>query len=120
LVTSRPAGVETLRQIYPRHEIVLADFHDAASIRRCLVHAEAAFLVTPNFLDEATTMPFVVEAITGNPGFRRLIRIMGELPGVTLKRVPPNLAARNGPATQHLVARQVLEGSAVPVVYLNL
>ncbi|MGE0666151.1 MAG: NmrA family NAD(P)-binding protein [Sphingomonadales bacterium] len=117
LATSRAEAADALRRDYPGHEVILADFMDAASMRACFAGADSAFLVTPNFLDEERAMANVVAA--AGPGLRQMIRIVGDPPGISLAKVPASLSGP-GPATQHLLARQALDKGGAPVIYFNL
>lgn len=120
LATSRTERQAELARAFPEQQVVVADFGDPASMSACFADVEAAFLVTPNFLDEASAMARVGAAVRANRGFRQLFRIVGDLPGMTPARAPASLRDRPGPAVQHHLARAALEAAGVPTVYLNI
>lgn len=120
LATSRAESAEQLARDFVGADIVLADFNDDASMMACFAGVDAAFLVTPNFLDEQAAMGRIAAAVQANPAFRQLFRIVGDQPGMTPARVPASLRDRPGPALQHYHARMVLEGAGVPTAYLNI
>jgi uncharacterized protein YbjT (DUF2867 family) len=120
LVTSREETIADLAAAYPGHEVVRADLNDDASMLACFADIDAAFLVTPNFLDEHAAMTRVAKAIEANHQFRQLFRIVGDQPGMRPERVPESLRTRPGPAMQHYHARVALESAGVPVCYLNI
>lgn len=119
LVTSRRGAAADLMKSYPTHEVVVADFNEASTIHACFADIDAAFLVTPNFLDEHAAMGHIVAGVRKSSGFRQLFRIVGDQPGMTPRRVPDGLRNRPGPAMQHYQARQVLEQADLPTVFLN-
>ncbi|MDB5582389.1 MAG: putative nucleoside-diphosphate sugar epimerase [Bradyrhizobium sp.] len=120
LATSRESAIAGLAVAYPGHEVITADFEDDRSIAASFAGIDAAFLVTPNFLDETAAMARVASAIEANRDFRQLFRIVGDQPGTGPARVPQNLRDRPGPAMQHHHARIALEHAQVPACYLNI
>src|SRR5829696_2259361 len=63
LVTSRADQADALRTEHPTAEVRVANYLDAADMRTVFDGIEAAFVVTPDFLDEATAMGNIVDAV---------------------------------------------------------
>src|SRR3546814_18178774 len=51
---------------------------------------------------------------------RQIVRILGNLPYTKLSDIPEKWRSVGGTLTQHHVARAVLDGSGLPVTYLNM
>lgn len=118
LVRRREAEVE-LRTLFPNAEIELADYFDKASLAAALAGVDAAFIITPDFFDEAVAMANVAEAAK-SADVQHLVRLTGDPPGMTLDRVPDFIKrGGNVPSIQHLYAREALEKSGLPVTFLN-
>ncbi|HZP15093.1 MAG TPA: NAD(P)H-binding protein [Nocardioides sp.] len=122
LVTSRPTQVEALRERHPKAEVCVANYLDAADMRAAFEGVEAAFVVTPDFLDETTAMGNIVGAIEHTGSLVRLIRLIGDPPGLREEsEVETEMSGYDaGTAVQHLRARKVLSSSNAPVVYMNV
>lgn len=121
LVTSNPAKVAELAWRFPASEVVLASYLDQASLRAALVGVESVFVVTPDFIDERQAMGVLVQALREQGEIRSIVRILGDPPNMTLRRIPERLRAfGKGTATQHLVAKQLLDESGLPLTYLNI
>jgi uncharacterized protein YbjT (DUF2867 family) len=119
LATSTSAKAAQLEAEFPDAEVVGADYLDADSLTAALSGAEAVFLVTPDFLDEVAAMENFVAAFERAGSVRHVVRILGDLPNMTLERISDALHFRKGTAVQHFAARQVLEGAKLPVTYVN-
>ena len=119
LVTSREEMKPALREAFPDAQIALADYFDAASMKAALAGAEGVFLVTPDFLDEQAAMPIFARAVREAGTVVHIVRIVGDPPGMTLERIPAALQGR-GTATQHLIAKRVLDAERLPITYLNI
>jgi uncharacterized protein YbjT (DUF2867 family) len=120
VVTSDPAKLEALQVRHPSAEAIIANFLDPDSIRHAFADMEAAFIVTPDFLDETTAMTNVVDAARASGRVRHIVRLLGDMPSMTLARVSPKLKSYGGgTAVQHFAARAVLEASDLPVTFLN-
>jgi uncharacterized protein YbjT (DUF2867 family) len=122
LVTSRADHADALRTEHPTAEIRVANYLDAADMRTVFEGIEAAFVVTPDFLDEATAMGNIVDAIEQSDSLVRLIRLIGDPPGLREEaEVESAMSGYDaGTAVQHLRARTVLSASSTPVVYMNV
>ena len=119
LVTSRSEQQPALRKNFPNAEIAVASYLDAVSMQRALAGAEGVFLVTPNFLDEQAAMEIFVRSVREAGTIVHILRILGDPPGMTLERVPPDLRGP-GTATQHLIAKRVLDAANLPITYINI
>jgi uncharacterized protein YbjT (DUF2867 family) len=121
LVTSAPSKLAALADAFPQAEMVQADYFDEASMRAALSDANGVFLVTPNFLDEARAMPIFVRAARDAGTIEHVVRLLGDPPGMTLDRVPASIREfwPAGPATQHLIAKDILKQSDLPVTFMN-
>ncbi|QLL09234.1 SDR family oxidoreductase [Mycobacterium vicinigordonae] len=123
VVSSRPDMAAGLADTHPRAEVMIADYLDAANMVAAFDGIHAAFVVTPDFIDEETAMANVAAAINNSPDFVRLVRLIGDPPGVrdeadVLKLKGPDY--KNEPALHHLRARKVLTAAGIPVVYMNI
>ncbi|MBV2150133.1 NmrA family NAD(P)-binding protein [Sphingobium sp. AS12] len=120
VVTSDPAKLDALQVRYPGAEAIVANFLDPDSIHRAFADMEAAFIVTPDFLDETAAMTNVADAVRASGRIRHIVRLLGDLPNMTLERVTAKLRSYGGgTATQHFAARAVLEAPDLPVTFLN-
>jgi uncharacterized protein YbjT (DUF2867 family) len=122
LVTSRAEQVDLLRDQHPSADVRVANYLDADQIRAAFDGIEAAFVVTPDFLDETTAMGNVVAAAGRARSLIRLVRLIGDPPGLRDEgEVQSKMKGYDaGTAVQHLRARKVLSSSNVPVVYMNV
>jgi uncharacterized protein YbjT (DUF2867 family) len=122
LATSRAEQVAALRAADPEAEVIVANYLDADDMIAAFNDIDAAFVVTPDFLDEETAMRNVVTAIERSGQLVRLIRLIGDPPGLREEsEVEDELAGFDaGTAVQHLRARTILSASDVPVVYMNV
>src|SRR5215207_2100825 len=122
LVTSRADQADALRTEHPTAEVRVANYLDAADMRTVFDGIEAAFVVTPDFLDEATAMGNIVDAVERSGSLVRLIRLIGDPPGMREEaEVESAMSGYDaGTAVQHLRARTVLSASSAPVVYMNV
>lgn len=120
--TSNAASLEALAAKYPDAVAIHADYLNPKSLDAAFKDVDAAFIITPDFLDETTAMGNVVEAASQVPGLQRLIRLIGDPPGLRdEEEVPESLRKfKGGTAVQHARARKVLSASKLPVVYLNI
>jgi uncharacterized protein YbjT (DUF2867 family) len=120
LATSTPGRIAGLKAAYPAAEVVLANFFDRDGLAAALDGVEGVFVVTPDFIDDRTAMGNLVEASLKSGSVTRIVRILADLPGMSLDKLPPRMKAMGaGPATQHFEARAVLDASGLSVAYLN-
>lgn len=120
LATSAPDKAAQLKTQFPNAEVVTASYYDLPSMRAALKGIDGVFLISPDFLDEEIAMAVFRRAVLDAGTVRHIIRILADPPGVTLKRVPPEMHAfGGGTAVQNLIAKDFLERSGLPVTYLN-
>jgi uncharacterized protein YbjT (DUF2867 family) len=121
LISRTEGQVPALQTAFPAHEAVQADYLDKTSLCRALSDVQAIFVVTPHFIDEERAMTNLVGALREQGISPHVIRIVGFQPGSTLAAVPHHLRSYgSGVATQHFVAKEVLDASGLPVTYFNL
>lgn len=120
LTSHREAGKTSLREAFPRAEVVGADWYDESSLRAAVSGVDKVLMVTPDFVtDETAVTPNVIRAIKGAGGIRQLLRFIAIPPGFTINDLSPaQLATRCG-ATLHVVAKPLLDTSGLPVTYVN-
>ena len=118
LLTSSEAGGESLRARFPDREVVVADLLDRPSLDAAIEGMQGMFLVTPSGLDEHTAMTNFIEAAQKAGAATHIVRILGYAPDSTAESIPEHL--RDGDATQHYVAKDLLAKSGLPVTYLNV
>lgn len=120
LQTRSEQKARTLRQQHPGAEVVIADYADPASLTRAVDGMEGVFVITPAALDERAAMGHLVAALQQAGCLVHLVRIMGLHPDENPRQIPAALRERGtGIEVQHLVARQILDDSGLPVTHLN-
>lgn len=121
LITRREGQREALQSAFPNAQTALADYLDPDRLRAAVAGARAVFVVTPHFLDEAQAMGNLVAGLKADGAVEQVVRIVGWQPDARPAAVPEPLRAfGSGVATQHFVARDVLDASGLPTTYLNL
>ncbi|MBR8394839.1 NAD(P)H-binding protein [Burkholderia cenocepacia] len=121
LATRSDTSKRSLAQQFPKAELISANYLDASSMAEALADVTAVFVVTPDFLDEERAMTNLVNGARQSKNLRTIVRIVGNLPNVTPANLTPELRDfGGGTATQHLLARQILDASGLPVTYLNM
>ncbi len=121
LISSNPATTKSLEHQFPDAQVCCADYFDPASLDDALRDAEGIFIVTPTYLDEKTAMTNLVTSIKAVGSAVHIVRIVGHEPEQTIDRIPQRLRDfGSGTATQHFVAREVLDASGLPITYLNI
>lgn len=120
--TSSPKSLATLAAKYPKAEAIIADYLDLASLEAAFKGVDAAFIIAPDFLDEKVAMGNVAKVAAATPGLQRLIRLIGDPPGLREEsEVSEKLRSfKGGTAVQHARARKALSSANVPVVYYNI
>ncbi|MBW9107437.1 NmrA family NAD(P)-binding protein [Paraburkholderia phenoliruptrix] len=121
LATRSEVSKGALARLFPNAELVTADYLDPESLAAAFSGVTEVFVVTPDFLDEDRAMTNLVNCARQSKQLRLIVRILGNLPNVTLDNLTPEL--RNfggGTATQHFLARSILDASGLPVTYLNM
>jgi uncharacterized protein YbjT (DUF2867 family) len=121
-VTSRADKAAELASKHPRAEVMVANYLNAEEMKAAFDGIDAAFVITPDFLDEKTGMANVVSAVRSSGKLTRLIRLIGDPPGLRDEHeVEDAMAGYDaGTAVQHLRARKVLATDGVPVVFMNV
>jgi uncharacterized protein YbjT (DUF2867 family) len=120
LATSRPDKLDGLRAMFPQCEAVAADYLSRDSLAAAFKGIKRVFIITPDFIDERAAMTNVIE-IAGTVKLDHVIRILGDPPNMSLKKVPDVVKAfGRGTAIQHLHAKEVLDQSDLPITYLNI
>jgi uncharacterized protein YbjT (DUF2867 family) len=120
LQTRSQIKAAALRSRFPSAEVVIADYGDAASLTKAVDGMEGVFVVTPGGLDERVSMTQLVTALKASGCLVQLLRILGLHPDENPQRIPPAMRARGtGIEIQHLVARNILDDSGLPVTHLN-
>lgn len=121
LATSNSTKLEQLKGAFPASETIVADYLAPASLVAACEDVELIFVITPDFIDEPTAMNNLVQAARLSPNLRQILRILGDPPNMSLKKVPKIVRDfGRGTAIQHLQAKEVLEQSDLPVTYLNI
>jgi uncharacterized protein YbjT (DUF2867 family) len=121
LISSNPATTNNLEQQFPDAQICRADYFDQASLDEALRDAEGIFIVTPTYLDEKVAMTNLVASIKAVGSVVHIVRIVGHEPEQKIDRIPQRLRDfGSGTATQHFIAREVLDASGLPITYLNI
>jgi uncharacterized protein YbjT (DUF2867 family) len=121
LISSAPEKCAALSAAFPHAEVVTASYFDARAMNEAARDMEAAFVVTPHFLDEVAAMGTLAAAFQKAGSLQRMVRILGFPPETGLNHVPAALRAfGTGVAVQHHLARELLDGSGLPVTYLNV
>ncbi|MHA4837678.1 SDR family oxidoreductase [Sphingopyxis sp. MSC1_008] len=121
LATSSPAKLDQLKTAFPGSEAIVADYLAPASLVAACRDAEYIFVITPDFIDELAAMANLVQAARRAPRLRQILRILGDPPHMSIKKVPQIVRDfGRGTAIQHLQARDVLEQSDLPITYLNI
>jgi len=123
VVSSRPDKAADLAQLHPRADVMIADYLNADDMVAAFDGIHAAFVLTPDFIDEKIAMANVANAVKESGTLVRLVRLIGDPPGIrdeseVLALWGPDY--RNETALHHLHARKVLSGAGVPVVYMNI
>jgi uncharacterized protein YbjT (DUF2867 family) len=121
LISSSLATAASLRDEFPEADVSHASYFDPTSLDAALAEMEGIFVVTPTYLDEKVAMTNLVASVKKAGSATHIIRIVGHEPEQSLDRVPQALRDfGSGTATQHFVAREVLDASALPVTCLNI
>jgi len=112
----------TLESAFPGQEYAIADYLDTESLVRALDGVDGVFMVTPNRLDEENAMQNFIFAARRKVGaIKHIVRILGDPPGMHWGKVPDVLRnAPGGTAIQHLIAKDILMKSRLPITYVNI
>lgn len=120
LASHSTGKVETLKARFPSAEVVVANYMDIASLTAAAAGMEGIFVIAPVGLDERAAMTNLVQAAKASGSIVHMIRIMGLHPDENPKQIPQAMREDgSGAEIQHLIARQVLDDSGLPVTHLN-
>jgi uncharacterized protein YbjT (DUF2867 family) len=121
LISSNPQTTASLRNEFPEAEAAHASYFDRPSLDAALAGVEGIFVVTPTYIDERVAMTNLVASVKKAGSVTHVVRIVGHEPEQTLDRVPQALRDfGSGTATQHFIAREILDASGLPVTCLNI
>jgi uncharacterized protein YbjT (DUF2867 family) len=122
LATSSEKKAQRLQAQFPGCEVVVANYLDVTTLIPAFKDMEGVFIITPDFLDERQAMFNVVAAARHASNLVHLVRLTGDPPGVhSEESIPLHLREFDGgTAVQHLRARKLLDGSGLPVTYINI
>ena len=120
LLGSSAASVQALREKFPDHDIMQANYFDPSSLGPALEGMEAALIVTPSGLDERVAMTNFIEAARKADSLTHIIRLVGYAPESTPDNLPAHLREHGGDGDQHYVAKALLQSSGLPVTFVNL
>lgn len=120
LASRSEAKAEVLRRKFPAAEVVVADYQDLPSLSKAVEGMAGVFVITPGSLNERVAMTNLVEALKGSNSLVHMLRILGLHPDENPKKIPAAMRSKGtGIEIQHLVARQILDDSGLPVTHLN-
>lgn len=121
LTSSREDGLKLLRETFPAAEVVQADWYKEASLLAAMRGVDKVMVITPDFVtDESIATPNVIRAAKAAGNIQQIVRLIAMPPGFTSSRLTPaQLATRCG-AALHSVAKPLLDGSGLPITYINV
>lgn len=120
LATRGKAKADVLRKQFPSAEIVIAEYADLESMKAALDGMEGAFVIAPAGLDERIATQNLITAAKASGSLIHLLRLVGMQPEANHHRIPQSLRQMGlGIEIQHTLAKQLLDGSDLPVTYMN-
>jgi len=122
LIVRSKKNLALLKKAFPKAEYTIADYLGIDSLIAALDGVDGVFLVTPNRLDEENAMQNFIFAARRRVGaIKHIVRILGDPPGMHWSKVPDTLRnAPGGTAIQHLIAKDILLKSRLPITYVNI
>jgi uncharacterized protein YbjT (DUF2867 family) len=120
LISSSAEKAAGLAEAFPDAQCHVADLLDRASLVAPLAGVEGVFVITPSGFDEARGMGNLASVLEGESGLSHIVRITGLEPELDVRFVPEELAALGATATQHHVAKAILQQTDLPITYLNI
>lgn len=121
LASSRSAGVELLRKTCPAAEVVKADWYRLGCLIDALKGVDRVLVVSPDFVtDERLATGNLAAAVRRAGGVAQILRLIAIPPGVSEATLEPEFLATRAGANLHVVAKSLLDLSALPVTYLNV
>jgi uncharacterized protein YbjT (DUF2867 family) len=120
LSSHRDEGRASLAEAFPNAQIVPADWHHEASLRTAVQGVDKVLMVTPDFAtDERIVTPNLIRAIKAAGGVSQLLRFIAIPPGFSVEQLSPEQLQTRCGAALHIVAKPLLDGSGLPVTYVN-
>ena len=120
LTSHREEGRASLRESFPKAEVVAADWYHESSLSDAIRGADKLLMVTPDFVtDERVVTPNVIRAVKAAGGVSQLLRFIAIPPGLTFADLTPEQLATRCGAALHLIAKPLLDESELPVTYVN-
>lgn len=120
LATRSADKAQALRQRFPAAEVVIADYTRLTSLIGAVEGMEGIFVITPPGLDERACMTNLVAAVASLGTLLHMLRFLGLHPEESVNRIPREMRLDGkGAEIQHLIARQILDDSGLPVTFLN-
>jgi NAD(P)H dehydrogenase (quinone) len=121
VATSREAGLAGLRDRYPGADVVQADWNERSSLVAAMEGVNRLLVVTPGFVtDESLVTPNIIAAAKAVGSIELLLRLVAMPPGCVVDDLRPEYLATRVGSAQHVIARPLLEASALPVCYVNV
>ncbi|KAL4875479.1 hypothetical protein BJY04DRAFT_224038 [Aspergillus karnatakaensis] len=115
LATSSPDKQGTLKDAFPKAQVVHADYTDLNSLTAALAGIEGVFVITPNDMPETTAMSNLTTALKRSNTAIHIIRLFGIYPELNQARIPK---AALGPICfpyEHPIAKRILDESGLPI-----
>jgi NAD(P)H dehydrogenase (quinone) len=121
LASHREEGRVALRQVLPNSEVVSADWCDEKSLRTAFQGVDKVLVITPDFTtDESVVTPNLMRAIKSSANISQIVRLIAIPPGFTADALTPQQRASRCGAAIHTVAKHLLDGSGLPLTYVNV
>ncbi|MCK1277441.1 NAD(P)H-binding protein [Bradyrhizobium sp. 61] len=121
LISSGEDKLAQLRASYPDCEIAIGNYYDLPSLTAAVSGIEGLFVIAPNGTREEHAMTNLISAVRNSDSLIHMIRAVGVFPSVNPRRMPEALTNIGwGIATQHPIARRLLDESDLPVTYFNI
>ena len=120
LTSHREEGRQSLRAAFPQAEVVEADWYDEPSLLQAVRGVDKVLMVTPDFVtDENRATPNLIRAIKDAGSVSQLVRFIAIPPGFSSKDLTAEQVATRCGAALHTIAKPLLDGSGLPVTYVN-
>jgi uncharacterized protein YbjT (DUF2867 family) len=120
LATSSPDKTTALERLIPDAEVCVASYLDPDALRAAFADVSVVFVITPDFFDEVAGMACLTAAARAAGSVRHIVRLIADVPGVQRAALPREIVGTGcGPGIQHILAREILEASGIPVSFLN-
>jgi NAD(P)H dehydrogenase (quinone) len=120
LTTSRPESVADLEAEHPTAEVIVADIFSVESLTEVIKASDRVMLITPDLSDENQACLNISAAAESAGGLERLVKLVTFPPGMARDDVRPEDRGFAIGYNQGLIAMDVLQRQALPVVYLNV